>query len=225
MKISKTVITWAAVLVILFVQAPHLANEFSLMSQLPDKRMQIAHGIVFAIAIDFAVFIFAIQGRVWQTLLFMIASFVITLKYYDEYLSSDNLLLSGTTVMIAAIGVLAVFFLSMEAKASDSDSPHASKKQWQVDRESLLAKIREQNETITGLRNDIQERDKELMKADVVERVVFDLIDVEIIKLKALKTMTHGEIAELIRNTHEIDCSEEYVDEVVQRFRSLYQNL
>lgn len=112
---------------ILFVQVPHLAKVFADMSSLEQPWMRITHGTLFAISIDMCVLIFALRGREWWTLIFMAMSFVITLQFYKEWLlfSSDPLM-AYSTLGIALIGVLAVYFLSKEvnkiAQEDDEDS-------------------------------------------------------------------------------------------------------
>lgn len=120
MKVTKKQIFWAAILVIVFVQAPHLASEFSNMSDLPEK-WGMTHGALFAIAIDFCVLIFAMRGRTWATVLFMIISYIVTLQYYAEYIDfSQNVMRSLSTIMISSAGVLAIYYLSEEVKKIDS---------------------------------------------------------------------------------------------------------
>lgn len=156
MKISKQTILWCAILVIVFVQAPHLANEFAEMSSLPKEWMRIAHGSLFAIAIDASVLLFAVRGREWETALFMIASFVITLQYYAEYLAfKENWLLASTTVMISMIGVLSVFFLSREInKVSQDDDEIASLKKRLMDSFAEKKKLEDEKKKMEESKSD-----------------------------------------------------------------------
>lgn len=119
MKISKKLILWAAILVIVFVQSPHLAKVFADFSDLPELWMKISHGALFAIAIDVCVLLFAIRGREWWTGIFMVVSYVITLRYYLSHMADWFSVL--IILMISAAGVLAVFFLSKEVNKIDSE--------------------------------------------------------------------------------------------------------
>ena len=230
MKISKKQLSWSTVLVILFVQAPHLANEFAVMSQLPSDWLQVLHGIIFAIAIDYAVYIFAIQGRVWQTVLFMIASFVITLNYYQDYLVFEDPLVGGTAVMISALGVLSVFFLSHEVKRSSSDEGD-SKPKWADERRGLLDKIAELNKEKQTLDDLIIERDqyKELVdigqdKLDNYKSyTTFSPLDVNILRMRSSEKDT-SVIAEKLSTEGVQGVTPEYVDETIRKFRTLYIN-
>lgn len=122
MKVNKNLIIWSAILVILFVQVPHLAWVFADMSSLPEVWMQYTHGTLFAIAIDMCVLLFAIRGREWYTGTFMFISFIVTLQYYKGWLNfSGDWLLASSTVAIAFAGVLAIFFLSKEINRIDQE--------------------------------------------------------------------------------------------------------
>lgn len=120
MKVTKKQIFWAAILVIVFVQAPHLMSEFMKMSDLPNY-WAVSHGALFAIAIDFCVLIFVMRGRTMATILFMVISYIVTIQYYAEYIAfNDNWFRSLSTLMIASAGVLATYYLSEEVKKIDT---------------------------------------------------------------------------------------------------------
>jgi len=210
MKISRRQLSWSTVLVILFVQAPHLANEFAAMSQLPSDWLQILHGIIFAIAIDYAVYIFAVQGRVWQTVLFMIASFVITLNYYQDYLVFDDFLIGGTAVMISALGVLSVFFLSHEVKRS-SNHEGDSKPKWADERRGLLDKIVELNNKLSDI-----EKHNDDYKEFFNKTISFSPKDVEVLKARNKEK----DLKEISKTT---EVPVEEIEQTINKFKTLYQ--
>lgn len=117
MEIKRQHIFILAVAVIVFVQAPHLSFIFRDMSEF-DLNIAWIHGILFAIAIDACVLVFAMKGRNFQTAIFAVISFVITIQYYEKFLTDAMSIAS--TIMIAASGVLAVFYLSHEIKKMEA---------------------------------------------------------------------------------------------------------
>lgn len=123
MQLTKKHIFILAVAVIVFVQAPHLSFIFRDMSEF-DLNLAWAHGILFAIAIDACVLVFAMKGRNFQTAIFAVISFVITIQYYEKFLTTPISIAS--TIMIAASGVLAVFYLSHEVKKMEAEDKDRS---------------------------------------------------------------------------------------------------
>ena len=178
MEIKRKHIFMLAVAVIVFVQAPHLSFIFRDMSEFSLKVAWV-HGILFAIAIDACVLVFAMKGRNFQTAIFAIISFVITIQYYEKFLTTPISIAS--TIMIAASGVLAVFYLSheikkMEVAEKDRSVEKLGNKKYTDGLEAGLA----QGEIDTLERNDVfqfSEKDKKILKMKDQKRGMIEITE------------------------------------------------
>ena len=198
MKITRNTIFIAALLVILFVQAPHLAFEFKNMSNL-GQIWEWIHGFLFAIAIDFCVLIFATRGHRWATSIFAVISFFITIQYYNEYIDfANNFLASVSTIMIAAAGVLAIFYLCEEARKIDAEDES-------VDKDAERQRIR-------------KEIEKELNEPGLK----FSNDELEIIKMRK-EDVSYDSIIEHFKSKGS-SISKDKISKTIKKFKSIYQD-
>jgi len=204
MKLSKKLLIWIAIAVIVFVQVPHLAKVFYDFSSFPSEWLKITHGLLIAASIDACVLIFALRGREWVTGAFMTASFVITLRYYIAFMT--NTFDQVVIVMLAAISVLAVFFLSKEAK--------------KVNEEELIESQESENDRVNALLNEQAEKLRE--KFEQEKGVVFTDDEIEIIKLKK-SGKTHDEVEAHFRESDRKISRNRIVD-TVKKFKALYED-
>ena len=73
------------------------------------------------------VLLFALRGREFYTLIFMLVSFVVTLQFYKDWLTfQDDPLLAYSTLGIALSGVLAIYFMSREVKRMDQEEQESN---------------------------------------------------------------------------------------------------
>jgi hypothetical protein len=116
---SNTTAFITAVSVIMFVQVPHLTVVFAGLSELPELYAYI-HGVLYALSVDLGVLFFAVRGKVLQTIIFMIASALITVEYYynevQERLSEENYLGALIIVIVAIAPSILIYFISEEMK-------------------------------------------------------------------------------------------------------------
>ncbi len=220
MKISKKLILWCAILVILFVQVPHLAKEFADMSSLTawDGWMAITHGTLFAIAIDACVLLFAIRGREIYTLIFMIISYVVTLQYYREFLNFDgDPLLAWSTLLIALSGVLAIYFLSKEVNVINRENEAEAKQAFfKAEKERKDA----ENNTIEKL---LKEREEQV-RAELQEQDGIVFTDDEVAVIKALKAgKTYEQIIDMMREQDK-PISRDRISKIKTKFKSLHED-
>ena len=211
MKVSKKLIIWCAILVIVFVQAPHLAWVFQAMSSL-GGWMAITHGILFAIAIDACVLLFAVRGREWWTAIFMMISYIVTLQYYREFIDfNSDWLQAISTLLIGASGVLAVYYLSKEINKLDQQEKH----------ESELNAEEDIQKRITAKELEIAKQwadDKKKWESET--GVLFTDEDIEIVKM--LKNeKTHNDIVEHFKSTDRA-ISKDRIGKIAKKFKSLY---
>lgn len=109
---NQEVAFWAAIGTIMLVQAPHLMMVFKEMSQF-SSPFNWFHSVAYAVFVDLGVLFFAVRGKKLQTILFMTASAVITLRYYWEHVEGDwfNYV---TVILMGVIPSVIVYFVSEE---------------------------------------------------------------------------------------------------------------
>lgn len=206
MKISKKLILWCAFLVILFVQVPHLAWVFADMSAFPDGWARLTHGTLFAISVDASVLLFALRGREFYTSIFMGASFIVTIQYYRSFIDfQKDALLAWSTIFIALVGVLAVYFLSREVKAVHLEQASEAT----VDEEQRIKKMLQDKEE--SVRSEIQSEQGAISFTDD---------DIEIIRLKK-QDMTYDQIIEQFKKEGK-PISKDKISRAVKKFKDIY---
>jgi hypothetical protein len=217
MKISKKLILWCAILVILFVQVPHLAKEFSDMSSL-GGWMAITHGTLFAIAIDACVLLFAIRGREIYTMIFMIISYVVTLQYYREFLDFEgDPLLAWSTLLIALSGVLAIYFLSKEVNAINNENETEA-------RQAFFKAEKERKDAESNTVEKLLKEREEQVRAELQEQDGIVFTDDEVAVIKALKAgKTYEQIIELMREQDK-PISRDRISKIKNKFKSLHED-
>lgn len=206
MRISKKLVLWCAILVILFVQVPHLAFVFADMSSFPQEWARVLHGTLFAISIDASVLLFAIRGREFYTSVFMGASLVVTIQYYRDYINfAVDPLLAWSTIFISLVGVLVVYFLSREVKAIDKEEQEDKRA-----KERYGEKAREE-----ALRAEIQ---SELQQES---GITFTDEEREIIKMRKTDA-TYDEIIEVFRKQGK-PIGKDKISKAVKKFKQIYE--
>ena len=116
---SNTTAFITAVSVILSVQVPHLMVVFAGLSELPELYAYI-HGALYALSVDLGVLFFAVRGKVLQTIIFMVASALITIEYYyneiQQRIAEQNYLGALIIVIVAIAPSILIYFISEEMK-------------------------------------------------------------------------------------------------------------
>lgn len=103
----------SAIGTIILVQAPHLGVVFSQMSQF-EEPWSYVHGVAYAISIDLGVLFFAVRGKVLQTVIFMIISAIITVRYYIDFILEADWFGILSMILIGITPSILVFFISTE---------------------------------------------------------------------------------------------------------------
>ena len=111
---DKETALWSAVAVVFLVQAPHLAFVFAGISELPWSWLKITHGFIYAISIDIGVIYFAAKGKKAHTMIFMVVSAAVTLKYYLEKIQNGDVVSGVILVVIAIAPALLIYLISEE---------------------------------------------------------------------------------------------------------------
>lgn len=106
---------WSAILVIAFVQTPHLAYAFGSLTQFGQPWGYI-HGALYAIAVDLGVLFFAVRGSMVPTVIFMAVSSVVTMYYYIERFDQTNWFVALTIVVIALAPSVLIYFISDQTR-------------------------------------------------------------------------------------------------------------
>ena len=116
---SNTTAFITAVSVIMFVQVPHLMIVFAGLSELPELYAYI-HGALYAVSVDLGVLFFAVRGKTFQTVIFMIVSALITVEYYYaevvERITEQSYLGALIIVLVAITPSILIYFISEEMK-------------------------------------------------------------------------------------------------------------
>ena len=113
---------WSAIGVIMLVQMPHLGFVWYQDSLFELQWMKIAISAFSAIFFDLGVLFFAVRGKILPTVIFMVSSAVITVRYYWEKILADGFTFGSVTlVLMAAIPALLIYFISHELNTDEKD--------------------------------------------------------------------------------------------------------
>jgi len=78
------------------------------------------HGALYALSVDLGVLFFAVRGKTLQTIIFMVASALITIEYYyneiQEKVAEQNYLGALIIVIVAIAPSILIYFISEEMK-------------------------------------------------------------------------------------------------------------
>lgn len=112
---------YAAIGVIMLVQGPHLAYVWYEASHFEMNFIRVAVSVSSAIFFDLGVLFFAVRGRTLPTMLFMISSAVITIRYYLTEIVEGNWINAVSLILMAIVPALLIYFISEELNTTEKD--------------------------------------------------------------------------------------------------------